>query len=39
MKRKEKEKFRLDTSNKSSSSLIFYCSPQSNLFTINKKSD
>ena len=32
--RKEKGKFRLDTTKKSSSSLIFDRSPHSNLFTI-----
>ena len=32
--RKEKEKFRLDTSKKSSPSFIFYRSLQSNLFKI-----
>ena len=36
IKIKGKETFRLDTSNKSSSCLIFYCSPESNLSQINK---
>ena len=36
-KRKGKEKFSLNTLKKSSSRMIFYRSPQSNLFTIEKK--
>ena len=39
VKKKGKESFRLKPQTKSSSSLIFYRSPQSNLFTIKNKSD